>query len=157
MSSSIPGPCSQADSPNGIATASSHQWYFGHIGAAIRFVSQKWVWCQVQECLKCGRYAPCFFKPVWPARGSGMLTTNNISSLDKGMKDRCVLVEMNAASTGQLLPIARKVAADSNVVLNDTELTAEIVAANGSMRELMSRIKRLARRAQGMSIINPKQ
>lgn len=77
-----------------------------------------------------------------------ILTTNNISSLDKGLKDRCVLVEMNAASMGQLLPIAHKVAADMNVVLNDTELTAEIAAANGSMREVMNRVKRLARRRQ---------
>ncbi|WP_310615575.1 hypothetical protein [Limnohabitans sp.] len=80
-----------------------------------------------------------------------ILTTNNISSLDKGLKDRCVLIEMNAASTGQLLPIARKVASDLNVVLNDAELTAEIAAANGSMREVMSRIKRLARRSQTKS------
>lgn len=80
-----------------------------------------------------------------------ILTTNNISTLDKGLKDRCVLVEMNAASTGQLLPIARKVAADLNVVLNDADLTTEIAAANGSMREVMSRVKRLARRRQSVS------
>lgn len=82
-----------------------------------------------------------------------ILTTNNISSLDKGMKDRCVLVEMNAASTGQLLPIARKVVADMNVVLNDTELATEIAAANGSLREVMNRVKRLARRKQSQSTI----
>jgi len=75
-----------------------------------------------------------------------ILTTNNISALDKGMKDRCVLVEMNAASAAQLLPIARKVAADLNVVVNDTDLKAEIIAANGSMREVMNRVKRIARR-----------
>jgi len=86
-----------------------------------------------------------------------ILTTNNISSLDKGLKDRCVLVEMNAASTGQLLPIARKVAADLNVVLNDTDLTAEIAATNGSMREVMNRVKRLARRAQSKSATISKQ
>jgi DNA polymerase III delta prime subunit len=80
-----------------------------------------------------------------------ILTTNNISTLDKGLKDRCVLIEMNAASTGQLLPIARKVATDLSVVLNDEDLTAEIAAANGSMRELMSRVKRLARRRQSVS------
>jgi len=80
-----------------------------------------------------------------------ILTTNNISSLDKGLKDRCVLIEMNAANTGQLLPIARKVAADLDVVLNDADLTAEITAANGSMREVMSRVKRLARRKQSVS------
>lgn len=82
-----------------------------------------------------------------------ILTTNNISSLDKGMKDRCVLVEMNAASTEQLLPIARKVATDMNVVLSDTELTAEITTANGSLREVMNRVKRLARRKQSQSTL----
>lgn len=80
-----------------------------------------------------------------------ILTTNNISSLDKGLKDRCVLVEMNAAKDSEYLPIARKVAADLNVVLSDAELLAEISAANGSMREVMSRVKRLARRKQSAS------
>lgn len=82
-----------------------------------------------------------------------ILTTNNISQLDKGMKDRCVLVEMNAASEAQLLPIARKVATDMNVVLNDAALTAEIAAANGSLREVMNRVRRLARRKQSQSTI----
>ena len=58
---------------------------------------------------------------------------------------------MNGASTGQLLTIARKVAADMNVVLNDAELTIEIAASNGSMREVMNRVKRLARRKQTVS------
>jgi DNA polymerase III delta prime subunit len=80
-----------------------------------------------------------------------ILTTNNISMLDKGLKDRCILIEMNGASTGQLLTIARKVAADMNVVLNDAELTIEIAASNGSMREVMNRVKRLSRRKQTVS------
>ena len=80
-----------------------------------------------------------------------ILTTNNISSLDKGLKDRCVLVEMNAASEAQLLPIARRVAADMSDVLNDDVLTNEITASNGSLREVMSRVKRIARRKQSAS------
>ena len=67
------------------------------------------------------------------------------------MKDRCVLVEMNAAIDAEYLPLARRIAADENVVLNDTELTAEIAAANGSMREVMNRVKRMARRRQSSS------
>jgi replication-associated recombination protein RarA len=77
-----------------------------------------------------------------------ILTTNNISSLDKGLKDRCVLIEMNAAKDRQYLPIARKIVTELNVVLNDAELITEITAANGSMREILNRIKRLARRRQ---------
>jgi hypothetical protein len=37
-----------------------------------------------------------------------------------------------------------------SVVLNDTELS-EIAAANGSMREVMNRVRRLARRKQSAS------
>jgi DNA polymerase III delta prime subunit len=80
-----------------------------------------------------------------------ILTTNNFNSLDKGLKDRCVWIEMNAAKDSQYLPIARKVAADMNVFLSDAELLTEITAANGSMREVMSRVKRIARRKQSTS------
>ncbi len=82
---------------------------------------------------------------------TGLGKRHNISSLDKGLKDRCVLVEMNAAKDVQYLPIARKVAADMNAVLSDAELLTEIAAANGSMCEVMSRVKRLARRRQSAS------
>ena len=60
-------------------------------------------------------------------------------------------MEMNGASIAQLLPVARKVASDMNVVLNDTELTAEITASNGSMREVLNRVRRMARRRQSAS------
>lgn len=46
------------------------------------------------------------------------------------------------------MPMAHKVAADMNVVLNDTELTDEIAAGNGSVREVMNRIKHLTMRKQ---------
>jgi len=85
------------------------------------------------------------------SRSIFILTTNYIAHLDRGLLDRCVLVEMNAAKDSEYLPIARKVAADLNVVLSDAELLAEISAANGSMREVMSRVKRLARRKQSAS------
>jgi hypothetical protein len=38
-----------------------------------------------------------------------------------------------------------------NAFLSDAELLTEIAAANGSMREVMSRVKRLARRKQSAS------
>ena len=82
---------------------------------------------------------------------SAIFILNNILSLDQELKDRCVLIEMNAASEAQLLPIARKVAADMNVVLNDATVAAEIAAANGSLRKVMSRVKRLACRKQSAS------
>jgi replication-associated recombination protein RarA len=66
-----------------------------------------------------------------------ILTTDNISQLDKGVKDRCVLVEMNAATDPEFLPLARRIASDKNVVLNDAELMSAIEGNNGSFRNII--------------------
>lgn len=52
-------------------------------------------------------------------RGIFILTTNNISELDKGLKDRCVLVEMNAAPISGYLPLAKSLISDMGVVMSD--------------------------------------
>ncbi len=75
-----------------------------------------------------------------------VLTTNNISLLDRGMLDRCVLVEMNAASDAQLLPTAHQLAKDIGVDISDTELLPTIRAANGSFRNLKHNLRRLIQR-----------
>ena len=79
-------------------------------------------------------------------RGTFILTTNNISQLDKGVKDRCVLVEMNAATDAEYLPLARRIAADENVVLNDAQLLTAIAGNNGSFRSVIFSVLRLAKR-----------
>ena len=75
-----------------------------------------------------------------------ILTTNNISELDKGLKDRCVLIEMNAGAPEEYLPLAKEIARNKNVVLNDEVLLEAISLANGSFRNLNHGLKRLARR-----------
>ncbi len=75
-----------------------------------------------------------------------ILTTNNISKLDKGVKDRCVLVEMNAAADAEYLPLARRIAADEGVVLNDAELLTAIAGNNGSFRGVIFNVLRLCRK-----------
>ena len=72
-----------------------------------------------------------------------ILTTNNIANLDKGLKDRCVLIEMNAAADAEFLPIARRMASDARVVLNDSQLLAAISGNNGSFRNVMFSLQRL--------------
>lgn len=79
-------------------------------------------------------------------RGTFILTTNNISQLDKGVKDRYVLVEMNAATDAEYLPLARRIAADENVVLSDAQLLAAIEGNNGSFRSVIFTLLRLAKR-----------
>ena len=79
-------------------------------------------------------------------RGIFILTTNNISELDKGLKDRCVLVEMNAAPVSDYLPIARNLVSEMGAVMSDTDLLPTITAANGSLRNLIHNVERLVRR-----------
>jgi len=79
-------------------------------------------------------------------RGIFILTTNNISELDKGLKDRCVLVEMNAAHNELLLPLAHKIVAEHGITITDEELLPTIKAANGSFRNITHNVERLVRR-----------
>lgn len=79
-------------------------------------------------------------------RGAFILTTNNISQLDKGVKDRCILVEMNAAADEEYLPLARRIAADENVVLNDSQLLTAIAGNNGSFRSVIFNVLLLVKR-----------
>jgi DNA polymerase III delta prime subunit len=80
--------------------------------------------------------------------GTFILTTNNISQLDKGVKDRCILVEMNAATDAEYLPLARRIAADNNVVLNDEQLLAAISGNGGSFRGVIFEVLRLVLRTK---------
>ena len=80
-------------------------------------------------------------------RGIFILTTNNISELDKGLKDRCVLVEMYAAAVIDYLPLAKNLVSDMGVVMSDDDLLPTISAAKGSLRNLIHNVERLARRS----------
>jgi DNA polymerase III delta prime subunit len=81
-------------------------------------------------------------------RGIFVLTTNNISQLDKGLLDRCVLIEMNAAPVEDYLIFARSLLTNSSASISDSELLPTIKAANGSFRNLIHNISRLARRKE---------
>ena len=75
-----------------------------------------------------------------------ILTTNYIAHLDRGLLDRCVLVEMNAAAVSDYLPLAKNLVSDMGVVMSDEDLLPTISAANGSFRNLFHNVGRLARR-----------
>lgn len=79
-------------------------------------------------------------------RGIFILTTNNVSELDKGLMDRCILVEMNAAPPSAYINIAKTIASEEGAELSDDDLLPTIQAANGSFRNLFHNVGRLARR-----------
>jgi DNA polymerase III delta prime subunit len=89
-------------------------------------------------------------------RGIFILTTNNISSLDKGMKDRCVLVEMNAAADVAYLPLAKRICDDVEATITEAQLLNIISTCNGSFRNVVLNVSTAARRqaiyAQAQSI-----
>ena len=78
--------------------------------------------------------------------GVFVLTTNNVSQLDKGLLDRCILIEMNAANPSAYLDIAKSITDDAGITLSNEELLPTIQAANGSFRTLFHNVGRLARR-----------
>lgn len=86
-----------------------------------------------------------------------ILTTNNVSELDKGLLDRCVLVEMNAATPETYLGIAKSIFNGMDVEISNDELLPTIQAANGSFRNLFHNVGRLARRKHLLSNIISKE
>jgi replication-associated recombination protein RarA len=81
-----------------------------------------------------------------------VLTTNNISQLDRGLLDRCVLVEMNAAQTIQFAPIVQRITTSLNIFLTDTEISTIIAGCNGSIRNVSFNIARYARRKKAREL-----
>ena len=79
-------------------------------------------------------------------RGVFILTTNNVSQLDRGLLGRSILVEMNAANPSDYLIIAKSIIKEAGVTLSDEDLLPTIQAANGSFRNLFHNVERLARR-----------
>ena len=83
-----------------------------------------------------------------------VLTTNYLKRIDKGVQDRCVLVELNAASYQQMAAHVGRIAADMNVVFKDEEVEAIVSAARGSMREAThDAIRRAVRKLRGIDVI----
>jgi DNA polymerase III delta prime subunit len=81
-----------------------------------------------------------------------ILTTNNITQLDNGVKDRCVLIDMNAPPDSAFLPLARQIAADENVILSDAQLLTAIAGNNGSFRSVIFQVLRLAKRTARQNV-----
>lgn len=87
-----------------------------------------------------------------------VLTTNYLPKIDKGVQDRCVLVELNAASYQQMASHINRIAADMNVVFKDEDIEEIVSAAKGSMREAThSAIRRAVRKLRGVDVIGSKE
>lgn len=75
-----------------------------------------------------------------------IMTTNYQNKLDRGLVDRCVLVEMNSGTQTQLMTFAKNISPEVADVLSDNELLPLLKACNGSLRNLSANVKLLLRR-----------
>ena len=78
-----------------------------------------------------------------------ILTTNNFSQIEAGVKDRCHCIPFNAAPAANWLPLARRMLAYAGVVgIPDEQLVAVIEPCDGSARKITDAIIDIALRVR---------
>jgi DNA polymerase III gamma/tau subunit len=75
-----------------------------------------------------------------------ILTTNHIDKIDKGILNRSVMVDMNAAPPQSWLPFAHRILAEHKVTVSDEVLIPLIHACKGSARDIADSILTIAAR-----------
>lgn len=75
-----------------------------------------------------------------------VLTTNHVNKLDRGLINRCMPIEMNAAKFEQLAPMCQAIASAYGVSLDEAELKAAIAHSQGSIRSIRDNASRIAAR-----------
>lgn len=72
-----------------------------------------------------------------------ILTTNDLSAIDKGVLSRCVRVEFNAAPSINWLPKIKHILSDYGVIRSDKELLDAIDLCKGDAREILYTAQRI--------------
>jgi replication-associated recombination protein RarA len=82
-------------------------------------------------------------KAVMNAKNMGfILTTNFITQVDMGIRDRCHLLEMNASPPIAQLPLLRRMANDAGWhSASDTDLTNIAIQSRGAYRDMVRRVE----------------
>jgi DNA polymerase III delta prime subunit len=82
-----------------------------------------------------------------------ILTTNHIGRIDRGVLNRSIRVDFNAAPAGEWLPFARRVIADSGGrPVADDLLLPIIESCNGSVREIVEAMQMIAAEQQALTV-----
>ncbi len=78
-----------------------------------------------------------------------ILTTNNFSQIEAGVKDRCHCIAFNAAPAVNWIPLAKRILANAGVVgISDEQLVAVIEPCDGSARKITDAIIDIALRVR---------
>ena len=74
-----------------------------------------------------------------------VLTTNDFTAIESGVRDRCHCIPFNAAPAERWLPLARRILAHAGVGgVSDAQLAAVITPCNGSARQITDAVAELA-------------
>jgi replication-associated recombination protein RarA len=85
-------------------------------------------------------------KSVMNQRGTvWVLTTNDFTAIESGVRDRCHCIPFNAAPAERWLPLARRILAHAGVSgVSDAQLAAVITPCAGSARQITDAVAELA-------------
>jgi len=87
-----------------------------------------------------------------------VLTTNDFTAIESGVRDRCHCIPFNAAPAERWLPLARRILAHAGVSgVSDAQLAAVITPCAGSARQITDAVAELAlavRRGRECSVVS---
>ena len=130
-----------------------------HIANAAMLMPQgKFRYFVLDEVDQLTKDAMAILKSVMNQRGTvWVLTTNNFTAIEAGVRDRCHCVSFNAAPVERWLPLARRILEHAGVSgVSDAQLAAVITPCNGSARQITDAVAELAlavRRGSGGSVV----
>ena len=88
---------------------------------------------QLKQALQ-HRFGPLMDRTDW---GSFILTTNNLHNVDKGIADRCDVIELPAANQSAWFDRAKFILQTEGINLPDEHIKGLLSTTNGSIRDLM--------------------
>ena len=118
-----------------------------HIANAAMLMPQgKFRYFVLDEVDQLTKDAMAILKSVMNQRGTvWVLTTNNFTAIEAGVRDRCHCVSFNAAPVERWLPLARRILVHAGVSgVSDAQLAAVITPCNGSARQITDAVAELA-------------
>ena len=127
--------------------------------AAILMPQGKYRYFVLDEVDQLNKDAMAILKSVMNQRGTAwVLTTNDFTAIESGVRDRCHCIPFNAAPAERWLPLARRMLAHAGVGgVSDAQLAAVITPCAGSARQIKSAVITLAlrvRRASQGSVVS---
>lgn len=130
-----------------------------HIANAAMLMPQgKYRYFVLDEVDQLTKEAMAILKSVMNYHGTvWVLTTNDFTAIESGVRDRCHCIPFNAAPAERWLPLARRILAHAGVGgVCDAQLAAVITPCAGSARQITDAVAELAlaaRRASQHSVV----